>query len=238
MAYAYEINMYHSESLMTRAIKLQFIVWSILSVLVALGAFVYELSSSVVSVPLKLIPNETASVTVFRLLPDTLDLSLIFSREKGQRRVELGEYTTTGDWQKTSALNFPNPGEPVKLLIRRGASEVIYEAMPAGSYGNTIGRTLVPFVDDGNSNSFIWPPSIDSGIKLQAGSEEIRVSVVSVGKRIEGEQVTLLFKPPVTFKSYDPNYKWIWWFSLWPMYVLLLVIFGFVLFWKSRPRNA
>lgn len=223
---------------MTRAIKNQLIVWTILSVLVALGAFTYELSSSVVAVPLKLIPNETASVTVFRVLPNTLRLSLSFSRERGQRRVELGEYTTTGDWQKTSALNFPNPGEPVKLLIRRGTSEVIYEAMPAGSYGNTIGRALVPFVNDGNSNSFMWPPNIDSGIKLRAGSEEIRVSVVSVGKRIEGEQVSLLVKPPVTFKSYDLNYKWIWWLSLWPMYVLLLAIYGFVLFWKSRPRKA
>lgn len=233
MFYAYEIKIFHSKQLMTRTIKFQLIIWAILSVLIVVGTFIYELSSSVVATPLKLSTNEIAFITVFRILPDTIRLSLSFSREKGQRRVELGEYISTDDGLKNSALNFHNPGEPVKLLIRRGPSEAIYEALPTSSYGNNIERKLVPFVDDGNSNSFMWPPSIDSEIKLKAGIEEIQVAVVSVGKKIEGEQVSLLILPPVTFKSTALNYRWLWWFCWWPIYLLVLAAYGFVLFCKS-----
>ena len=159
---------------------------------------------------------------------------MVFERQKGQIRPELGEYATRGDWRKTGFLDFDNPGAPIKLLVRGEGKEVVYEAIPAGSYGTTtIRRELVPFVDDDNPNRFQWPPDLTLRHNLPAGYSHFLVTVQEVGNQLKGEKVKIIFGPPVTFKAVAPRYGYIWWFSFWPLYALPLLVYGLVLLWRS-----
>tara|TARA_R110001606_G_C15387987_1_gene651155 strand:+ start:723 stop:1250 length:528 start_codon:yes stop_codon:yes gene_type:complete len=155
----------------------------------------------------------------------------------GKTRPELGEYTYRGDWKKTGFLDFINPGVPIKLAVHGEGKEVIYEAMPAGSYGITIGRDLVPFVEDENPSLFRWPPDLTLRHHIPAGYSEFVITVKELGSQLKGEKATIIIEPPVTFKTVAPRYRYIWWFIFWPLYALLLSIYGLVLLWHSI-RNS
>lgn len=223
---------------MTRKLKIYWSIWGILSFIVTSGTIAYQLSSWFVSVPLTLNPNNIIDVSIFRILPDTLDLELIFTRKSwDEKRPELGEYLAGDDWRKTGFLDFSEPGEPIKLLIRSADREVIYTAMPAGGRGETtVFRDLVPFVDDGNSKHFQWP--IRSHYPLNVGSSKLFISVIEVGKKIVGEQAYIVIKPPIMFKAIRMNYYFLWWFVFWPFYILLLAYLGIVLLRLSRRTNT
>ncbi len=216
-----------------RRLRTHWIVWSSLVIVVGTGAIISSLSSSPTITSIELVPNASVNVSVFRPLPDAIRLSMEFERHKGQKRPELGEHTYRGDWRQTGFLDFPNPGAPIKLLVRGEGKEVVYEAMPAGSYGTTIGRTLIPFVDDENTNRFQWPPDLTLRHNLPAGYSDFVITVQEVGSQLKGEKVDIIIEPPVTFKTVAPRYGYIWWFIFWPLYALPLSVYGLVLLWGS-----
>ena len=222
---------------MTRRLRTHWVIWSSLVLIVATGAIISSLSSSPTITSIELAPNASVNVSVFRPLPEAIRLSMEFERPKGQKRPELGEYTYRGDWRRTGFLDFANPGAPIKLLVLGEGKEVIYEAMPAGSYGTTIGRELVPFVDDENPNRFQWPPNLTLRHSLPVGYSDFIITVQEVGSQLKGEKVKIIIEPPVTFKTVAPRYGYIWWFIFWPLYALPLLAYGLVLLWRSLRHS-
>lgn len=219
---------------MTFGLKIQWMLWVSLVVIVLTGVITVDLSSGR-EVSLELRPKTSVVVNQFRPLPHALNLHFRFNRAGWEdKRPELGDYQQVGDWNETGFLEFPRPGAPIKLLIRGKNSEAIYETLPAGSYNaNTKGRDLVPFVDDGNPNRIPWPPNNSLRPVLPSGHSTIEISVLEVGSELVGEQATLIVDPPVSFKSTAPSYGFLWWFMFWPLYTLFLIVYGAVLLWMS-----
>lgn len=221
---------------MTRGLKIHWTLWITLVILIATGALIDD-ASSAKSITMVLRPKESMSVSVFRPLPHTLNLVFDFNRMDGRKALELGDWATGDDWQKTGFLAFSNAGVPIKLQVRRDSQEAIYETLPASSYGgNTVGRDLVPFVEDGNPRRFNWPPNVALALPLSVGVSTLNITVLEVGEQLLGEQVVLIIKSPVTFKTVSDGYGWLWWFMFWPVYALLLAAYGAILLWKTTRK--
>ncbi len=221
-------------AMMSRKLKIHWITWSILTLLVMIGTIAFFLSTSSVSVPLSLNPSTAISVSVYRLLSDTLRFSLQF-KGTGQPRPELGSYRV---WRETGFtgyhLEFPEPGEPIKILVRGAGKEIVYQALPADSYGPTLGREFTPVSLGDTPKHLRWPP--DNALRpiLSSGNTTLRFSVIEVGRQIEGEQVILRIDPPLGFLSAMPGYGFLWWFFLWPFYMPIIIAYGGILLWKTK----
>ncbi len=77
----------------------------------------------------------------------------------------------------------------------------------------------------------------NSLLYLPFGWSKVELSVVSVGTALENEKVQVVIDPPLTFKRAQPGYSFLWWFSFWPFFALLLVLYAaFLLYkaWKAR----
>lgn len=217
---------------MTRGLKIHWTLWITLVILVATSALIDD-ATSAKSITMVLRPKESVTVSVFRPLPHTLNL--IFGFNQINERRASGQ----GDWQKTGFLEFSEAGVPIKLLARRDDQEVIYEAMPANSFAynaKMIGRDLVPFVEDGNPRRFNWPPNAALALPLSVGISTLNITVLEVGEQLLGEQVTLIIESPITFKTVAYGYGWLWWFMFWPVYALLLTVYGAILLWKTTRK--
>lgn len=224
---------------MTQQLKLHWALWVVLVLIVASGVLAIHLSSGR-RVSIDLSPNKTVDVSFFRLLPHALNLSLSFNRANWEdKRPELGDFTSKGrPWQESGFLEFPQPGAPIRLLIRAKDKEVVYEALPAGGYnGTTKSRDLVPFVDDGDSGRFQWPPNNSLKPILPSGNSTITISVLEVGPQLIGEKVNLFVDSPISFKTAAPGYEFLWWFFFWPVYAFLLASYGLLLLVKSLRRS-
>jgi hypothetical protein len=222
---------------MTRSLKIHIVLWCILSIITAIGALAFDLSSSPTYASLVLRPGESTEVHLFRIFPEMIRAELGFYRS-GTKHPELGEHMNLGGQKRRDILDFPNPGEPVKLLFRLGDHQRVFEAMPAGSFGyHRIGRSLVPFVDDGNPNHFPWPPNPDLFLEFSTGNSKLIVTVLEVGNSITDEQVDVMIRPPITWKHISPNYGFLSWFFFWPVYVLILVIYGATLYFYYRRQS-
>lgn len=224
--------------MLSRRLKIHWTLWIILVIFVAAGVFVDDLSSAK-SVTLELRPKVSIDITVFRPLSHALNLSLRFNRTEGQKRPELGDWRNVErGWRESRFLEFPEPGTPVKLLVRGEGNEVVYEALPAGAYGaTTIGRDLVPFVDDGNPNRLPWSPHLALRQSLPSGYSTFNFSVLEVGPQLLGERVTLIVGGPVSLKSVSPGYGFLSWFMFWPLYAMVLLGYGVVLVWQTRRHG-
>lgn len=220
---------------MTRRLRTHWVIWGSLVLILVCGSVLCSISSSRSTASIELVPNASIDISVFRPLPDALRLSLRFDRLKEQQRPELGRSTYRGDMKKTGYIEYVDPGAPIKLLVNCEGKSVVYEAEPAGSYSaTTIGRNLVPFVDDGNPNHFPWPSVLALRHQLPAGSSHLTVTVLEVGNQLLGEKAKLIVEPPVTLKEVAPSYGYIWWFMFWPLYAPLLLIYCLVLVWQSQ----
>ena len=220
---------------MSRKLKIHWVVWLVLTLTVAAGTTAFFLSTTPTRVDLDLVPDAGADVSVFRLLPGFFSLSLYFET-KGNLRPELGSFE---HYEKPRALEFPNPGATVKIQVsvRESRTTYVFEAMPAGSFGQKIGRDLVLFIDDGDPHRFPWPPNRESLPVLPKGTSHLHVSVLEVGHPILGERVELFVSPPLSFKSYMPGYGLLAFFFLWPVYVGALFVYAAVLLWTGH-RNG
>jgi hypothetical protein len=217
---------------MVNKVKNPWVLLGIVAAIVTLFTIMFFIATQTKKVDLSLIEGERVSVKLFRFGPQNISLDLRFSTKKGSQRPELGSYTTKIGWEQTRILDFPNPGEPVKVLISDTQQEHIYEARPAGSYAiETIGRGLVPYHEDNNSNQFPMDFADNQRFMLHSGFNEFQVTVLEVGKPLLGEQVTLYIKPSLSFKfiPQEPFYKFLWYFNFWPIYFLILFVWFFAL---------
>jgi hypothetical protein len=189
-----------------------------------------------VTVPLTLSVGESATVSVFRLLPDPVHLELRFDRDKPDRdkvRVDLGN---SGSTKRPGFLEFDSPGARVVVQVSVRERTIDFEALPAGAYNaNSVYRNLVPRVaDDGDPRRFTWPPDNAARPKLPAGTSTLMLKVLDVGGALSGEKVEACLVPPLTEKFVEPNYGFLWWFFFWPAIAVVLACYAGYLVW-SRP---
>jgi hypothetical protein len=219
---------------MTRKLKLHWIFWLVLTLAVATGTTAFHLSRTAVKVELPLLPNASADVSMFHLLPASLSLTLDFER-KDQDLRPLGNYKERGDgFDKSGVLDFAEPGAVVKIQVSIGesGSNHVFEALPAGSFGrDDIGREMVPYIDDGDPHRFQWPPAPRPILPM--GASNLRITVLEVGEPLLGQRVTLFVLPPVSFESAMPGYSVLWWFYLWPVFAFALLVYASALLWMG-----
>jgi hypothetical protein len=200
------------------------------------GAIAAQTSSTPTIRTLTLGKGEQVVFSVFRLFPDTARVSLEFRRSSGQVRPELGKFTTRSG---PGYIEFDSPGEPVRALVQGTAHAVEYEALPGGSYSaEHIGRELVVRDSDNNEARFRWPPDNAARPSLPVGRSTVTLSVLEVGASMKGEKVTAVLESPLSFKTSAPGYEFLWWFLLWPVYVLLLAIYASVLGWLTMKSST
>jgi len=216
-------------------LKFQWALWAALFIILMTGIIIDYLSYTK-NTPLELRPNTHATISVFRPLPHTLNVSMEFNRSDwSDKRPELGEF---GLHKKSGFYEFSNPGSPVKILIHINDKDVMYEALPAAGYNaHSKYRSLVPFVDDGHPNRFPWLYSNQANESLKhvlsSGYSNIEISVVEVGSELVGEKVNFIVEPPVSLKSHSPGYDLLFWFIFWPFYAVILIVYGSILIWLS-----
>ena len=196
---------------MTFWLKMHWAIWATLGIVVVIGGLSNYLSDTKY-VTLELRPRASVDITVFRPFPDKLRLWLGFKRLSSYaRRPELGTYQHNRDYETKGYLEFAEPGESIKLLVRGEAGkEVIYEALPYSGYTQTeVLRDLYPFVEDGNPNRFPWPPNLALSQSIPSGNTTFNISVLDVGPQLVGEKVTLIIESPINLKrgSASPGYR-------------------------------
>jgi len=195
------------------------------------GVVAARLSSAPELAQLRLIPGEAATVSVFRLFPDSVRLFVRFDRlPPAAPRPELGEFQAAGG---PGYVAFNTPGAPVVLRIRAQSATVDFEALPATAYGSEhIDRELVVLKEDGDPRRFQWPPDNLARPRLPAGRSSITITAVEVGAALAGEGVTVVIEPPLTFKAASPGYGFLWWFFIWPLWAAALVAYAAVVAWR------
>lgn len=207
---------------------------TILLVVSTVGALIYELSSSPVIVPFRLNNNEKVEVSVFRVLPATLQIYLEFTRPSGDAS-GLGSSATRygGD-----GLCFLNSGEPIKFVVQGATQVATYEALPNRVVaGPAFERALVPFSDRKNLDRCTWPPDNSLRPILPSGFSTVSITITDVGQGIAGETVSLIVEPPVGFKATASNYTIVWFFMFWPVYAFVLLVYALILVLLSRQRR-
>jgi hypothetical protein len=210
-------------------LKFFVIVWSVLCGLVLVGTTALKISSTPKEVSIDLKHNKSIEISVFRIFPHLLRIEIQFSPNKSEAFNELGIYKTVGNWHETGYLEFPEPGIPLKVSISINGKKIIYEALPINKHYDRLYRALVPFIDDGNSQNFSWPQSKSNFHELHSGFNNLTISFIDIGKETAKEKVSIIINPPVDFKVVANNYGFLWLFYFWPIYALLLGIFGVVL---------
>jgi hypothetical protein len=218
---------------MTESLRIRWRLWVAAVILVAAGTIGFHLSVTPIAATLYLQPKETVELSAFRLFPDFLRLAIRFDRVSGQERPELGSSRSK---ESDGYREFLNPGVPIKLLIEVEGDRIVFEALPANTYGETIGRQLVPFVDDGSPDRFQWPSTKRN---LPAGFSKLNVTVLDVGQQLAGEKVTLVLRAPISLKTVAPHFGYglLSWFLYWPLYTILLAGYGAVLILQTRRQR-
>ena len=230
-------------------LKLLCILWLALFILLVLATTLFQLSVRPAQLALTLTAGQSAEVSVWRPFAHPASFALQFTRTPGQSRPELGEWVTPAapaEGPAVPSLAFSKPGEPVKILVQVDGQQLSYSAMPASSSeseseGNTVERPLTPWKDDGNPETFTWPPAVSTPIAQASGQSQFRFTVQELGPRLQGEHVQLLIAPPLSFKSVQPGYGWLWPLFFWPSFAAVLAILGALLLWlclRHRPPKA
>lgn len=185
-------------------------------------------------------PQSNVHVKVPSLWGHWVGLAIRFRHEPNDhRRADLGSYGRLNG--HPGKLIFPNPGKRITGTVSiNGGSAVALEAMPAGVWSETdITRTLTTnrSMALGEWN---WPAPGAPGIRAVPGRNDISFRITDVDPSLVGEQVTLLVLPPLSFKSGQDHYRWLWyaWFVS-PIGGLVLGITGLSLLWKMlRARRG
>lgn len=207
-----------------------FILGSVLLV-VFLGAVASQMSSSAAKEKLVLTRGESVTMRVFRIFPDTVRLSMRFSKGGGERRPDLGEYAAR---TFPGYIEFASPGEAVVVQVLSPTSTAEYEALPAGTHAaDSVARNLVVRYSDGDPHRFAWPPDNSYRPMLPVGFSEVKITVLETGGGLSGEQVSVTLDPPLSLKHSTPGYGFLWWFLFWPVYAALLTPYAAVLAWKT-----
>ncbi len=99
------------------------------------------------------------------------------------------------------------------------------------------GRILVPYVDDRNPDLFPEQKNSTQLLNIPAGNSELTIIVLEAGRSLSGERVDVLIHPPISLKHIALGYDFLSWFFFWPIYALVLVIYGAILIRSYRRHK-
>jgi hypothetical protein len=227
---------------MSLKLKLKWMVWFALVLTVAAGTAARNLSITTTTAELTLTPNANVDVSVFRPLPGPPRFYLKFERERNIPRPELGS-AGRSDPRKTGFIDYGNPGVPIKLQVTVDGRETKYileaTSMIMASETN-IWRDLLPFLAEGDLHHYPWPPAPKSLLVTPMGTSKLHVSVIEVGAPLLGERVSLVVPSPIGIKYTEPAYRGLGFFFFWPIYAVVLFIYGLVLLSRTvdHPPKA
>ncbi|CAB3743368.1 hypothetical protein [Paraburkholderia rhynchosiae] len=185
-------------------------------------------------VSVTLIPQKVVHMTVFSLWGHWMDFEMRFNGGFSDRReADLGKFAYRKS--PTGELTFPSPGQPILTVVSvNGGPSVELEAMPAGARSSTETSrrlTLNHYVADGEWN---WSPRKRDGLWASPGKNEVSLTIIDVGHPLMGEEVTLVAQPPLSSKSGQSHYGWLWFaWLLCPLGAITLGIAGLALIWKT-----
>lgn len=213
-----------------------FVQWAIWIGLVFIHLLGF-VSSSGTTVPLRLVKGNSVEILVFRPFPDPLHLQLVFEKQSGVKRPELGgqrHIATDGGFR------FDSPGEPVKLQVTSNGTSTVFEMFPGGNLAfeerhDKAVRDFMPFVKDDDPAVFPWPPANNLRPVLSSGLSRLTISVLETGPLTAGELVTLDIGAPINPKTvHTQSYLWLGSLMLlWPINIILLLLYGVFLLKKT-----
>ena len=219
---------------MSKTLKFQWFIWSVTTFVITIGSILYMVSSKPTCFPLTLKNGTNVNVTLYRLHPHHLRLFLEFKQDIKNKRPELGDYSYSKD---KDTLLFSNPGEPIKInvLISGAKEKIMLEAFPESAYSETKAtREMIPYVERQDPHRFNSPNY--TRLYLPKGISHIHFEVVEVGKNLMNENVLACIHAPVTFKGIAAGYESLATFTFWPIYIILLIIIGFILLLYSLKK--
>jgi hypothetical protein len=198
------------------------------------GAVLAEVAAHPVISSLHLTDGQELRIHAFRFSQDRVRLSLIFKGTFLARKAELGEWRTP---DTPDGLRFPEPGAAVSLGVTAVGHQAVYQAYPVSSHGDSqVTRDLFVLPAGVKVGEYRWPPAWKDAVSLSAGWNDLGVKVATVDARLAEEKVTLVLGAPLTFKSAQKGYSWLWWFFFWPVYAPMLMVIGGILAWVSWQR--
>lgn len=205
-------------------------IWLSVTVLVILYAWAGYVASRTDTLSITLEPGYSTQVRVYRFAEDQLRLGLIFhDGNRARRGPELGSYRTRSDWRATGFLEFEDPGSAVHIVASMpSAAPVTYEALPSSArWASREKRELTPERSVSRGKWRWWPTS--KGLALQPGLSIVNIEVAAVEQPLVGQSVDLTVHPALGFYNLMPNVGWLWPSLLWPLYVIALAFWAFVL---------
>src|SRR5262245_20445049 len=209
------------------------IIWLVVSVFMVLYGWAGFVASRPEKVDIKLEPGHSVQVQVFRLAEDRLRMRLRFQGDH-TRRPELGTWSTRSDWRETETLKFDNPGAAIHIAASvPGGAPVTYEAMPTSSWGwdrdgnKQVSRNLTASLSIA-PGVWRWPPARNE-LVLHRGTNIVNIEVVSVDRPLVGETVRLSVLAPLGFKVTMPEVGWLWLSFLWPLLLVIQIVWAVVL---------
>lgn len=201
----------------SRALKINWIIFILLSLLVVFGNL--GLQRFYNSTKMTLTKGETAEFTVTRL-HDT-NLAMEISHPKmDMEHDDFGEVVYANG--KIKKMNIPYP---VKFKVSNGKNEKIYQALGVDAWGaDDFLRSLYPISNHEGTMKY------DEELSLYAKTTNVKITIIEVAPKLEGQTADVWIKPPVSFKVMPSGqYKFWWWFTLSFYYVLILAVYLLIL---------
>lgn len=225
----------HERPIEPHRLRRAWALWGLISLGLAGYAGLAQIAGRTIVTKLQLGRGHAVELKLFRLLDDRLEFDLVFPAKGCEQRPELGSWTST---EKDGLLAL-RPGAEVLISASTQSSLPLqYEAMPLSAYcsdGNVRDMTANLSVQPG---VYRWPPPPSTPtIRLHPGYNHLRFEVTAVDKRLAGETVDLEVSPPLGFKSSETSMIWLWFGLLWPVFVVVQLIWAARLF-TYRSRTA
>lgn len=190
-------------------------------------------------VPFRLTPDQTVSVTIFRLFQDQLYFGLAFERH----------CSDLGDWRASREKDgflYLHPGTEIRIMASvPAAPPVTFEAMPNESPCNTAYKSELRMTSNLSVASGVWhwpPPPNPAYIPLHRGYNQLAFRVTAVGEPLIGESVDLFVTAPISLKEARGSARWFWCGSLlWdllPWEIWPIAAIGLAIWAAQNLRNA
>lgn len=213
-------------------------IWLVVTLLMGLYVAAGLVASGTEKIGIKLQRGYSAQVSTVRFDEDRLRMRLIFQGDH-VRRPELGDWNTKSDGHETGSLKFGNPGAAIRIVASvPGVTPVTYEAMPMSAYGS--GKVIRNLTADLAVAPGVWrSPPARNELVLDRGMNTVNIEVVSVEAPLVGEAVELWVDPALGFKFTMPNVGWLWLSFLWPILLVIQVLWAALLgvrTWRIRSQ--
>lgn len=207
---------------LSTALKVNWLIWILLTLLVIYGTIGLNRFFTP-SIAVTLIKGNTYEVTLNRPTDDKLSMTL------GHQRIKRDNEKYGKASFDNGKMDYDDP-LPIKIVASNGQEEQIYQALDV--YGLGAGRLWRGLKPVKQKNGQIY---VTDELPIYKGDTKVTLSVADVSPELEGEEVEIGFKNPVSFKVWpSSNYKKFWWWFLFSFYytVILFVYFLILVIWS------